>query len=170
MRNLVIVILAALIPAVAQEPKFEAAEVRVSPTARTFAQNFGGVLREGKYINRDATMLNLITAACGVSEDGVAGPGWISADVFNVVANVPDGTTPAANLMLRSLLAERFKLLTHNGTRPVPRYVLTVGKGGPKLKSGSGTPGCQQQPGTGGPGTPGDLASVPNISKLAATV
>ncbi len=29
------------------------------------SRNFGGVLREGRYINRDATMLNLI----GVSED-----------------------------------------------------------------------------------------------------
>ena len=46
-----------------QQPKFEAADVHVSPTARGFAQNFGGVLREGHYVNRDATMLELIQAA-----------------------------------------------------------------------------------------------------------
>ena len=39
-----------------QQPKFPMADVHVSKTAPGFAQNFGGVLREGKYVNRDATM------------------------------------------------------------------------------------------------------------------
>jgi uncharacterized protein (TIGR03435 family) len=67
-------------PVFAQQPKFEIADLHVSPTARTFAQNFGGVLREGRYFNRDATMLNLIAAAYSVSEDNIAGGlGWITA-------------------------------------------------------------------------------------------
>jgi uncharacterized protein (TIGR03435 family) len=160
-----------IVPVLAQQPKFEIADVHFSQTARTFAQNFGGVLRGGRYVNRDATMLNLIAAAYGVSEDGIAGgPGWLSSDLFDVVAKVPDGTTMAtANVMLKNLLTERFRLVINNGTRPAPRYVLTVGKGGSKLKSGSGDPGCQpvQQPGGGGRGGPGggpgDPASVPNI-------
>lgn len=160
-----------IVPALAQQPKFEIADVHVSPTARTFAQNFGGVLRGGRYVNRDATMLNLIGEAYSVSEDGLAGgPGWISSDLFDVIAKVPDGTTPAtAKVMLQSLLGERFNLVIHNGTSPVPRYVLTVGKSGSKLKSASGsseTPGCQpvQQPGGGGGrGGPPDPDSLPNI-------
>src|SRR5450631_2120027 len=56
-----------------QPPKFVIADVHVSPTARTFAQNFGSVLREGRYVNRDATMLDLIVAAYGGSADEVAG-------------------------------------------------------------------------------------------------
>ena len=64
--------------ALAQQQTFEIADVHVSSTARGFAQNFGGVLREGKYVNRDATMLNLIVAAYGVSEDTISGgPGWL---------------------------------------------------------------------------------------------
>jgi uncharacterized protein (TIGR03435 family) len=158
-----------IVPALAQQPKFEIADVHLSPTARGFAQNFGGVLRGGRYVNRDATMLNLIGEAYGVSEDGLAGgPGWLSSDLFDVIAKVPDGTTPAtAKVMLQSLLTERFKLVIQSGTSPVPRYVLTVGKGGSKLKSSSGTenPGCQQvqQPGDGGRGGPPDAASVPDI-------
>ena len=58
-----------IVPALAQQPKFEMADVHVSTTARGFAQNFGGVLRDGTYVNRDATMLDLIEAAYGVSED-----------------------------------------------------------------------------------------------------
>jgi uncharacterized protein (TIGR03435 family) len=158
-----------LAPALAQEPKFEIADVHVSPTARTFAQNFGGVLREGRYVNRDATMLNLIEAAYGVSDDNVAGgPGWITSDVFDVVAKVPAGTTLAtANVMLQNLLADRFHLVVHHDTRPVPRYVLSVGKSAPKLQAAAGTdrPGCQpvQQP---APTGPPDPASTPNIKVI----
>jgi uncharacterized protein (TIGR03435 family) len=159
-----------IMPALAQQPKFDIADVHLSATARGFAQNFGGVLRGGRYVNRDATMLDLIEAAYGVSEDTIAGgPGWLNSDLFDVIAKIPDGTTPAAaNLMLQALLEDRFKLMIHNGTRPVPRYVLSVGKGGSKLKSasGSGNPGCQpkEQPGAGGGrGGPGDPASAPNI-------
>jgi uncharacterized protein (TIGR03435 family) len=160
--------------ALAQQPKFDMADVHVSPTTQTFAQNFGGVLRGGRYVNRDATMLDLIEAAYSVSEDNLAGgPGWMGSDLFDVVAKVPDGTTLAtANLMLQALLADRFKLVISHETRPVPRYVLSVGKGASKLKSaaGSGKPDCQQQQqagpgggGRGGPGAPGDPASTPNI-------
>src|ERR1700748_3932336 len=99
--------------AFAQQQTFEIADVHLSSTARNFAQNFGGVLRGGRYVNRDATMLNLIVAAYGVSEDNIAGgPGWISSDLFDVIAKVPDGTTQStANLMLRTLLADRFGLV-----------------------------------------------------------
>lgn len=154
--------------AVAQQPKFEVADVHVSATAHGFAQNFGGVLRAGHYVNRDATMLNLIEAGYGVSEDNIAGgPGWVSSDLFDVVAKVPDGTTQAAaNEMLQALLADRFGLVLKHDTRPVPRFVLSIAPGGSKLKAagGSDDSGChqQQQPG-GGRGAPGDPASIPNI-------
>src|SRR5215475_13637551 len=167
MKKTALLVLLMVAPAFAQQqqPKFDVADVHVSPTAKGFGQNFGGVLREGQYVNRDVTMLQLIQAAYGVSEDNISGgPGWISLDLFDIVAKVPDGTTPAtANLMLQSLLAERFGLAVSKGTRPVPRYVLTVAKGGSKLKSarGSGNSSCQQvqQP---PPPTP-DAASQPNV-------
>src|SRR5579862_6007838 len=149
----------------AKEPKFEMADVRVSPTGQGFVQNFGAVLRGGKYINRDATMVDLIVSAYGVTQDGVSGgPGWVSSAVFDIIAKMPDGTTPAtARQMLKGLLADRFKLVVKNGTSPVPRYVMTVAKGGSKMKpaSGSGPANCQPKSGPSGP--PGDLASVPNI-------
>ncbi len=156
-----------IIPAIAQEAKFEIADVHVSPTAHGFAQNFGGVLRQGKYINRDATMLELIEAAYGVTEDQISGgPGWISSELYDVIAKVPEGTTQKkANQMLQALLADRFGLVVHNGTNPVPRYVLSMGNAEkPKLKAASGSENGRCDPqGGGGRGAPGDLASVPNI-------
>jgi uncharacterized protein (TIGR03435 family) len=165
MKRLALLSLLSIVPALAQQPKFEIADVHISTTAHGFAQNFGGVLRNGRYVNQDATMLNLVMAAYGVSEDNVAGgPGWLTSDLFDVIAKVPDGTTPAAaNLMLQALLAERFGLVIHNDTRPVPRYVLSIGKGS-KLKPASGSgDGCQPKQQAGGRGGPGDLASQPNI-------
>ena len=164
MKQIALLSLLTTIAAFAQQPKFEVADVHVSATARGFAQNFGGVLRAGRYVNRDATMLELIEDAYGVSEDNIAGgPGWVSSDLFDVIAKVPDGTTPAkAKLMMQALLKDRFGLELHKGTHPVSRYVLSVGKGS-KLKPAaeSGSPGCRQQSMPNGP--PSDLASMPNL-------
>jgi uncharacterized protein (TIGR03435 family) len=168
MTKIALLSLLAIIPAVAQQPKFEIADVHVSPTAHGFGQNFGGVLRGGRYVNRDATLLKLIATAWDVSEDDVSGgPGWLSSELFDVVAKAPAGTTQAtAHLMLRSLLEDRFGLVIRTGTSPAARYILTVGKGGSKLKpaaSGSGDAGCKPQQQAGGGGDPGNLASIPNI-------
>lgn len=154
-----------LIPALAQQPKFEIADVHPSTTLRAYVQSFGGVVREGLYINREVTMLGLTKAAYGVSEDDISGgSGWVSYDLFDVAAKVPEGTTPEkANLMLQSLLTERFGLVVRHDTRPVPRYVMTIAKGGSKLKSSDapGTPSCKP---TSQPGSPtADLSTTPNI-------
>ena len=139
----------ALIPAWAQQPKFELADIHSSTTLRTFALSFGAVMLNGLYINRDATMLDLIKDAYGVSDDDVAGgPGWISYDVFDIVAKLPAGATgAAANLMLQSLLSDRFGLVVRRETRPVPRYLLTVVAKGSKLKPGnpSDLPACDSR-------------------------
>jgi uncharacterized protein (TIGR03435 family) len=162
----------ATLHASAQQPRFELADVHVSTTPRWFAQNNGGLLRDGRYVNRDATLLNLIEAAWGVKEDGVGGgPSWLDSRIYDVIAKVPEGTTPAtAKLMLQALLAERFGLVVRNDRVPMPRYVLTIGKGGSKLKpaSGSGDPGCQQQQTGGVPGR-GDVrdpGSLPNMKVI----
>lgn len=165
MKKVALIGLCAAGVAMGQQPKFELADVHSSKTARGAAQNFGGVLRAGKYVNRDVTMLGLIEAAYKVKEDAIAGgPGWMASDLFDIIAKVPEGTKMAeANQMLQSLLADRFKLVVKQETHPVPRYVLTVGKGGSKLKPASGSgQGCQpvQQP-AGGRGS--DSGFMQNI-------
>ena len=63
----------AMMHAFAQQPKFDLADVHISKTPRWFAQNNGGMIRDGRHVNRNATLLNLIEADDGVKEDEVAG-------------------------------------------------------------------------------------------------
>ena len=65
-------------------------------------------------------------------------PGWSESERFDILAKMPDGTKPERMpLMLRGLLAERFKLKVHGETRDTPIYALVLarsdGKLGPKL-------------------------------------
>ena len=131
------------------------------------------LIRDGRYVYRDATLLNLIEWAYDVKEDDVAGgPSWLDTDIFDVIAKVPEGTTPAtAKLMMQALLAERFGLVARNEKRPMPRYVPTVGKGGSKLKPAAKAEdsGCKQQLVGVQPGQPiaiGPGQAVPNMKAV----
>lgn len=59
--------------------------------------------------------------------------------MFDVSANVPDGTTKAqCPVMLQNLLIERFKLAVHRESKEVAKYALVVAKNGPKFKIAAG--------------------------------
>jgi uncharacterized protein (TIGR03435 family) len=120
--------------------KFDLADVHVSPKTTGFQFFNGGVLSRGRYLAKNATMLDLISAAYGVDNEKVqGGPSWLEKDTFDVIAKAPASTTPeTVKPMLQALLAERFKLVVHNDTKPMPVFVLTAGKGKPKLKEAAG--------------------------------
>ena len=80
------------------------------------------------------------------------------------------GTSPASvRLMLRALVSDRFELVVHRDTRPVPGFVLTVGKGNPKLKQadGSGETGCSAHVQRGGGAIPYWTATCRNMTMQA---
>jgi uncharacterized protein (TIGR03435 family) len=127
-------------------PKFEAADVHIaSQTLNRFMR--GGNLHGSRYEIRNASMVDLITEAYGVDDDKVlGGPTWLEMDRFDVIANAPPKSTPESlKLMLQSLLAERFKLVVRQESKPMPAYALTVGKHLLiKEADGSGETGCKQ--------------------------
>jgi uncharacterized protein (TIGR03435 family) len=68
----------------------------------------------------------------------VGGPSWLDSERFDIVAKAPEGSRPDQTpLMLRGLLADRFKLKVHAEKREVPIYALVLarsdGRLGPKL-------------------------------------
>jgi uncharacterized protein (TIGR03435 family) len=132
----------------AASPSFEIADVHGSP--RSSVPNLvGPIVREGRYELRNATMVDLIRTAYRVdAEKVVGGPNWLEMDRFDVIAKVPPSTSlDATRTMLKALLADRFKLVVHEDTRPFTAYALTVGGEKPRMKeaSGGGAPGCQGQ-------------------------
>jgi uncharacterized protein (TIGR03435 family) len=95
-------------------------------------------------------MVELVRIAYNVEPDNVlGGPSWLEMDRFDVIAKAPANTPPeTARLMLQALLADRFKLVVHKDIKPLPAFVLSLGKGKPRLKpaEASAEPGCRAQP------------------------
>jgi uncharacterized protein (TIGR03435 family) len=144
-------------------PAFDVADVHVRAPSTNPQPPFmtGGLLRSSRYDLRNATMLDLIRTAYGVEPDTiVGGPNWLERDRFDIVAKAPQETSAdTLRLMLQALLADRFKLVVHKDTKPIPGYALSLGKGKPKLRESSGQgEGCQPQPSP--PPQPG---SIPNV-------
>jgi uncharacterized protein (TIGR03435 family) len=137
-------------------PKFDVADVHAS--AKTTNPNMsGGILRGARYDLRTATMVELIQVAYGLDDTRkiVGGPSWLDTDRFDIAAKAPQSTSQDdLKLMMQALLADRFKLVVHMDNRPLSVFVLSLGKGKPKLKEsdGKGEPGCQGQPQNPAPG------------------
>ena len=136
----------------APTPKFDAADISVRTHTGTTNQPVmtGGVLRGGRYDLRNATMIDLIGAAYGITDSDLitGGPNWLERDRFDIAAKAAAGTPPeSVKLMLQALLAERFQLALHKDTRPMSGYTLTLGKDKHKLKEAAGPgAGCQGNP------------------------
>jgi uncharacterized protein (TIGR03435 family) len=81
----------------------------------------------------------LIMQAYRVSQYQLVGaPGWLDSERFDIIAKAPAGTRPEdTTLMLRGLLADRFKLKVRGDTRETQIYALVLarsdGRLGPKM-------------------------------------
>ncbi len=140
---------------------FEIADIHPSQRRR-YPFFDGGFLVNGRYLVRQATLVDLIATAYGQKDSTYVhgGPSWLEWDRWDVIAKVPPGTTEAtAKEMLQSLLTDRFNLVVHSGSGPVPSYLLTLDKDkpNPSLKPSSGTEdaACKREPPPPGPPPPG---------------
>jgi uncharacterized protein (TIGR03435 family) len=133
--------------------------------------NYTVTAGHGRVDIRNATLVNLIDYAHGIEDDDgredasiVGGPSWLDFDRFDVAAIVsslqpaiPDTGQPTFGMyapltngtvrpVVERILEERFHLKYHNEDRPLPGYVVTVAKDGPKLaeaKDPTEPGGCQ---------------------------
>jgi uncharacterized protein (TIGR03435 family) len=105
-------------------PAFEVASVKPNtsgaPASSSLAQP------GGRYTATNATLRMLMRTAYAVHGDQiVGGPSWTNADRFDVIGKA-EGNPPTtafrdqARLMLRHLLAERFRLTLHHEIRELP--------------------------------------------------
>jgi uncharacterized protein (TIGR03435 family) len=124
---------------------FEAADVHASAASVLFGSPFS--VRRGRVELHGSTMVDLISTAYKVDRDKVVGgPPWLDADRFEVIAKTdPAVSQDAARILLRALLADRFKLAVHNEDKPLPVFALLPGKKVQlKESSGEGPADCQR--------------------------
>jgi uncharacterized protein (TIGR03435 family) len=129
---------------------FDVADVHLSPhSLRPFMD--GGNLNGDRYVVHQATLADLIAAAYNVDSTHVqGGPSWLDWDRFEIVAEAPPTTSKAdLRLMLQALLKDRFNLVTHEGSAPMPAFVMKAQTGKVKLKEAQAAEGegtCDPQP------------------------
>jgi len=131
--------LAAAYAAAAQSPatpQFEAAQIKPSQQGRGRAGNGEVTTNPGRLTATNVTLRNLISEAYDAPYYRIfGGPGWIDAAGYDVDAKTENRSTrDQFRLMLRTLLAERFKLAIHRETRELRVYALTPAKSGTKLR------------------------------------
>ncbi len=123
-------------------------EVDVHPSAPNSIMEMRVRSGHGRYELRNATLVDLIRTAWKVDADNVTGgPDWLDTDRFDVIATVPENSTPE-NLqsMLKGLLKDHFRLLVHGDTKNRSAYAITVGKkSAMEPASGSEESGCVAQ-------------------------
>ena len=117
--------------------KFEAASIKPSNSAdhRPRIDMFN-IQSGGQFRFENATLNQLIKIAYSIKDFQISGgPGWNTSDLFDIAAR-PDGPTKPEQfqLMLQSLLAERFQLVVRRETKEMPGYALVIAKNGPKFK------------------------------------
>lgn len=166
------VTLMAQAPAPEERPKFEVASVR--PNTSGSNQVTMGMQPGGRFNAINMPLALLIRSAYRLQESQLIGaPDWVATERYDIVAKaegefeppVPGGGLGRQQLMLQSLLEERFKLKPRRETRQLPIYALVFAhdskKLGPALKpsavdcqalaaarkSGNAPPPAPQKPG-----------------------
>jgi uncharacterized protein (TIGR03435 family) len=86
-------------------------------------------------IARNVTLKRLVAEAYQLQLNQVLGPSWLDKNEYDIDArSAAVGTREQHALMLRSLLAERFKLTQHSEMREMRVYELVIGKSGAKIR------------------------------------
>jgi uncharacterized protein (TIGR03435 family) len=127
-------------------PVFDVASVKATEPGRGGrgfpGHGFGGQIaaEPGALTMRNVSMRAAIHWAYDVPEFQVSGPAWLASERYNITAKASSAAPEdQLRLMLRALLADRFKLATHTEQKTLPYYLLTVAKGGPKFKESADT-------------------------------
>jgi uncharacterized protein (TIGR03435 family) len=130
--------------------EFEAASVKSAPPGFVNGMKIimplpggPGTSSPGVVRCTNCALSDLVLKAYDIERYQLLGPAWLDTELL-ITAKVPDGATQEEfRLMLRNLLAERFKLTFHREKKDVPGYALVVGKDGLRLKETVGGESAQ---------------------------
>jgi uncharacterized protein (TIGR03435 family) len=141
--------IAAVYPAAAQDAPpakpeaLEIASVRMNPrgTAGPVSWSpYGGA----SFTAHNTTLSLLVQLAWGLPDRQLQNADRLGSETYELAVKPASGGAVSwerLKPMLRTLLAERFKLSTHDEAKEVSGYALVLGKGGPRLKASDGAKG-----------------------------
>ena len=114
---------------------FEVATVKLNPSGAPGWRL--GPPGRGSISIDNLQLKKIIASSFRIQDSMVFGPGWLDDTRYDIVGKGPDPTVanPEVWEMMRSLLAERFKMKYHIESREQSIWALVVAKGGPKLKN-----------------------------------
>ena len=115
-------------------PAFDVATVK--PSQRLVGPDYNNQLSYSPtgIIARNVTLKRLLAEAYQLQLNQVLGPSWLDKNEYDIDAKAAGpGTKEQMALMLRSLVADRFKLTRHSEVRDLRVYELLIGKSGPKI-------------------------------------
>ena len=117
---------------VPKDPAFDVATIK--PTDDTTVFSYSHVEPGGRYLGQNMSLRLLIKTGYGVHDNQIIGvPSWIDSDRWDINAKA-EGYKDAmafrdmSRLMVRPLLADRFKLVMHHELRELPVYALVMAK------------------------------------------
>jgi uncharacterized protein (TIGR03435 family) len=125
-------------PQTAPRLAFEVASIKPSgpnspPTSRNSSP--------GRFTTSATSLRRLVTWAYDVGDDRLVGaPEWLDSSRFDISAKVPqkeqdeEPVRERLKVMMQSLLADCFRLVSHRETRGLPIYALLVDRSGPKIQ------------------------------------
>jgi uncharacterized protein (TIGR03435 family) len=123
-------VFASLLLAADAPSTFEVASIRPSQEGREALD-----VLPGSITMRNVRLTDAIRWAYNVLDVQVYGPDWLNTTCFDIVAKAgAPAKEPEMKRMMQTLLADRFKLELHRETKEVNAMVLTVAKGGHKMK------------------------------------
>jgi uncharacterized protein (TIGR03435 family) len=116
--------------------EFEVASVKPVPsldTSKTVI--FGRQIDAAQVRFTQNSLRDLIRIAWAVRDYQIEAPSWLASARFNVSAKLPEACTQRqVPEMLQALLADRFALKVHRGSKDLPAYALVVRGDGLKIK------------------------------------
>jgi len=136
--SLVFFAVACSLPAFCQAParlEFEVASVKPAKPQSAQQANMGVHIDGAQVHINYYSLRDYIRRAYRLKNYQISGPDWLTSERFDVDAKLPAGGTPAqVPEMLQALLADRFQLTTHRGSKEFPAYGLVAVPGALKLK------------------------------------
>ena len=102
-------------------PRFVIADVHPN-TGTGYPYSRALPVHDFRYEVVNSTIVDMVRIAYGFDADKiVGGPSWLEMNHYDVTAKLPGETSPDdQKLMLQALLEDRFKLVVHKETKPIP--------------------------------------------------